>query len=294
MSSLQQQAQAVATTTDLITRYGDQFATVLPTHLKREQFVRLAIGALRRNPQLKQVADRNPASMMQALLECARLGHEPGTEAFYLVPFGNEVQGIEGYRGVVERMYRGGKVSAVKAEIVYENDHFEFHPGMDFPDHRPVYFGDRGEIIGAYSYARFTDGTYSRVTVIDKPYIDRVKAESRGSNSKSSPWVKWYDAMVLKTAAKRLEPWVPTSTEWIRDQYRAVAEVQAEHRQDAPAITPVPEPRPQIGHAPEEPVDAEVVDTEHGHVDPATGAVIDHTTHEEPPADVWPQEEAAQ
>lgn len=287
--SLQQQSQAVATTTDLITRYGDQFATVLPTHLKREQFVRLAIGALRRNPQLKQVADRNPASMMQALLECARLGHEPGTEAFYLVPFGNEVQGIEGYRGVVERMYRGGKVSAVKAEIVYEKDHFDFHPGMDFPDHRPVYFGERGEIVGAYSYARFTDGSYSRVTVIDKAYIDRVKAESRGSNSKSSPWVKWFDAMVLKTVAKRLEPWVPTSTEWIRDQYRAVAEVQAEHQQ-APAITHQPEPRPQLQPA-EETVDAEIEDTEVGPVDTGTGEVIDGD-YAEPPADFWETQEA--
>lgn len=275
-SNLAARSQEVTRTSDMIVRYGSEFETVLPTHLKREQFVRLAVGALRRNPTLKKVADRNPASMMHALLECARLGHEPGTEAFYLVPFGDEVQGIEGYRGVVERMYRGGKVSAVKAEIVYTADRFAFDPNrMDFPDHQPAYFTDRGDVVGAYAYARFTDGTYSRVVVIDRSYIEKVRAESRGSSSKTSPWTKWYEQMVLKTVAKRLEPWVPTSTEWIRDQLRAVAEVAAEHQPPAPF--PQQPDRPSFVDVVDAEVedDAVVVETEAGPVDPDTGELLD-------------------
>jgi recombination protein RecT len=209
---------------DLVATYRNDFAMVLPSHIKAETWVRLAQGVFRRDKNLAAAAQRNPGSVMVALLECARLGHEPGTDAFYLVPMGGEVEGWEGYKGLVQRMYRAGKVTSVKAEVVREHDVFTFHPGMDFPDHQPSWFSDRGEVIGAYAYARLVDGSFSRVVVLNKAELDKVKKESRGSGSPSSPWVKWYDAMVLKTVVKRLEPWVTTSTEWITDQLRAAHE----------------------------------------------------------------------
>jgi recombination protein RecT len=209
----------------LVQHHRDDLTLVLPTHVKGETWMRLATGALRRDENLRRTATRNPGSLMNALLECARLGHEPGTEAFYLVPFGNEVQGIEGYRGIVERIYRAGSVKAVKAEVVYANDHFEYSPDMARPVHRPDYFGDRGSIIGAYAYGVFADGSTSKVVVINRAYIDKVKRESKGSDRASSPWVKWEESMVLKTVARRLEPWVPTAVEW---------------RNETPAAQPVP------------------------------------------------------
>jgi recombination protein RecT len=211
----------------IVRQHRDDLTLVLPTHHKGETWMRLATGALRRDANLRQVASRNPGSLMNALLECARLGHEPGTEAFYLVPFGNEVQGIEGYRGIVERIYRAGIVKAVKAEVVYENDHFKYHPGMDRPEHEPDYFGDRGAIVGAYAYGVFQDGSTSRVVVINRSYIDKVKKESRGSDRGSSPWVKWPEQMVLKTVARRLEPWVPTAVEWRAEPSAAQPETAA-------------------------------------------------------------------
>jgi recombination protein RecT len=240
----------------IVRAHKDDLTLVLPSHVKGETWMRLAYGALRSNQQLLQTATRNPGSLMNALQECARLGHEPGTEAFYLVPFGSEVQGIEGYRGVVERIYRAGAVKAVKAEVVHANDHFEYSPDMDRPIHKPDYFGDRGPIIGAYAYGVFQDGSTSKVVVIDRAYIDKVRKESKGSNSPSSPWNKWEDQMVLKTVAKRLEPWVPSSTEWRKEQLRAAAEVQAE--QAGPAVTTAP----QTAADPydDEPIEGELVD----------------------------------
>lgn len=235
----------------MIESYRNDFAMVLPSHIKAETWVRLAQGILRRDKNLATTAQRNPGSLMAALLECARLGHEPGTDAFYLVPMGGEVEGWEGYKGLVQRMYRAGKVTAVKAEIVHANDHFDYHPGMAFPDHRPDWFHDRGELIGAYAYAELVDGSHSRVVVMNKADIDKVRKESRGSTSPSSPWVKWYEQMVLKTVVKRLEPWVTTSTEWITDQLRAAQKATA----PAPAPTVVP--------------------TEHGPVDDTTGEILD-------------------
>jgi recombination protein RecT len=244
----------------IVRQHKDDLTLVLPSHVKGETWMRLAYGALRSNKQLMQAATRNPGSLMNALQECARLGHEPGTEAYYLVPFGNEVQGIEGYRGVVERIYRAGAVKAVKAEVVHAGDHFEYSPDMDRPIHKPDYFGDRGPIVGAYAYGVFQDGSTSKVVVINRAYIDKVRKESKGSNSPTSPWVKWEDQMVLKTVARRLEPWVPSSTEWRKEQLRAAQEVAAERTDtdQQPAAYRAAEPPEDFND--DEPVEGELVD----------------------------------
>ena len=145
----------------MIQRYQNEFAAVLPSHIKPEQFVRLAVGALRRDPKLMQAATQNPASLMHALLEASRLGLEPGTPEFYLTPrFGRDpgVLGITGYRGEVELIYRAGAVSSVKAEVVYERDRFDFRPDMDKPVHEVDWFADRGRVLGAYAYAEMVGG----------------------------------------------------------------------------------------------------------------------------------------
>jgi recombination protein RecT len=213
----------------IIRQYSDDFQQVLPSHINGPTWVRLAQGVLRRDKNLAAAAKRNPASLMQALLECARLGHEPGTESFYLIPMGGEIEGWEGYRGVVERMYRAGAVTAVKAEVVKANDQFEFSPTeMDVPIHKIDWFSNRGEAIGAWAYADMIGGVKSRVVVINQEYLQKVRAESKGSNSASSPWKKWEDSMILKTALHRLEPFVPTSSEYIREKLRAERDVAAE------------------------------------------------------------------
>ena len=242
----------------IVRQHRDDLTLVLPTHMKGETWMRLATGALRRDASLRTAAARNPGSLMNALLECARLGHEPGTESFYLIPFGNEVQGIEGYRGIVERIYRAGQVKAVKAEVVYANDHFRYHPGMDRPEHEPDYFADRGGIIGAYAYGVFQDGSTSRVVVVNRAYIDKVKKESKGSDRASSPWVKWEEGMVLKTVARRLEPWVPTAVEWRGEPAAPLSVPEAPAGASPKAIAPTAvEGGPD---ADEGPIEAEFVD----------------------------------
>lgn len=249
----------------MIKQYSSDFTTVLPSHINGATWVRLAQGVLRRDKQLAQIAQRNPGSLMQALLECARLGHEPGSESFYLVPMGGEIEGWEGYRGVVERMYRAGAVVAVKAEIVKANDRFHYQPHMDRPEHEVDWFGDRGEIRGAYAYAELRDGATSKVVIIGQDYITKVRAMSKGSDKPSSPWVKWPESMVLKTVIHRLEPFVPTSAEYIREQLRAVRDVASEDPR-----TPMPAPR-----LPDDPAD-DVVDVSHLPVADVLDAEIVH------------------
>jgi recombination protein RecT len=238
MSQTQTVTDAVATRESgpgqLIQQYSTSFAQVLPTHVKPDTFVRLAQGLLRRDRNLARVAQANPGSFMAALLDCARLGHDPGTEAYYLVPFGNEIQGIEGWRGKVERIYRAGAVASVKAEVVRQADQFDYDPAtMDRPLHRIEWFGpDRGPLIGAYAYAVMKDGATSRVVVMSAAQIAEHRKVSRGSDSKTSPWTLWPESMYLKTVVRELEKWVPSSNEFRMEQARAMAEYQraaAEH-----------------------------------------------------------------
>jgi recombination protein RecT len=214
----------------IVRSYTSSFAEVLPATAvpKPAAWVGLVIGALRKDRNLAKVAAGNIGSLMDALMNCARLGLDPGTEQFWLVPFGNQVQGIVGWQGHVELMYRAGAVSSVKAEVVRSNDTFEFEPAsMDRPVHKVDWFGDRGDLLGVYAYAALKDGTTSKVVVLGKPYLDKVRAESRGSDKASSPWQKWPEAMMLKTAVKRLSAWVPTSSEFRAEMMQSAAAAAA-------------------------------------------------------------------
>lgn len=224
----------------LIEQYRGDFATVLPSHIKASTWVRLAQGALKKGkivngvPELELAARNNPAAFMQALLEAARLGLEPGTEQYYLTPRrvkGQlEILGITGYQGEIELMYRAGAISSVIAEVVYKNDGFTYQPGVD---ERPNHLidwdaADRGPLRLAYAYAIMKDGSTSKVVVMNAADIRKIKASSQGADSEYSPWQKHEPAMWLKSAVHQLAKWVPTSAEYIREQYRAMKEVAAE------------------------------------------------------------------
>lgn len=227
----------------MVEHYRNDLAQVMPSHVKPDTFVRLAVGVLRRDRNLAQAAQNNPAALMGALMDAAQLGLTPGTEQFYLVPRKTkgrlEVQGIRGYQGEIELIYRAGAVSSVIVEVVRQADTFRYSPGRD---ERPVHeidwdAEDRGPLRLVYAYAVMKDGATSKVVVLNRAQVMKAKAMSQGADSPYSPWQKHEEAMWMKTAAHRLTKWVPTSAEYMREQLRAQAEVAAE--QQAPAV-PVP------------------------------------------------------
>lgn len=222
----------------LIKTYSSSFATVLPTHVKPETWVRLAQGALKKGKrlpngsfELEQAAANNPGVFLAALLDAARLGLEPGTESYYLTPRkvkGQlEILGIVGYQGYVELMYRAGAVSSVVVDVVRANDEYRYRRGVDeTPVHTYPPFAReavRGPIIGVYAYARMKDGAISQVVELNQDDIDRIKAVNPAAGSDYSPWVKWEAAMWMKSATRQLRKWVPTSAEFRQELARATA-----------------------------------------------------------------------
>jgi recombination protein RecT len=243
----------------LVADYREDFAAVLPSHVKAATWVRLAQGALKKGKkvgkpgggyctELELAANNNPTVFLASLLEAARLGLEPGTEQYYLTPrkvkkqgggYQLEILGIVGYQGFIELMYRAGAISSVVAECVYADDEFQFQPGVD---ERPRHIidwdaEDRGRLRLVYAYAVMKDGATSKVVVLNRAAIEKIKASSQGASSEYSPWQKHEDSMWLKSAVRQVAKWVPTSAEYMREQLRAVQEVAAE--QGAP-FAPAP------------------------------------------------------
>lgn len=290
----------------LIEQYSSDFATVLPSHIRPETWVRVAQGALKKGKkqgqrfELEIAAANNPAAFLSALLDAARQGLEPGTEQYYLTPRkvkGQlEILGIRGYQGEVELMYRAGAVSSVIVEVVRERDVFLWTPGrvdtvspprwqgeMARPYHEIDWFGDdRGALKGVYAYAVMKDGATSKVVVLNRRQVEAARDVSPSSGSEYSPWTKWEEAMWLKTAAHQLRKWVPTSAEYLNTQARAagtaLGAAQAERARQV--ISPPLRAETDLGANPnmngDQIMDAELVDDGDGHmVNPATGEVAE-------------------
>ncbi|MFF8997091.1 recombinase RecT [Streptomyces achromogenes] len=256
----------------MVEHYRNDLAMVMPSHVKPDTFVRLAVGVLRRDKNLALAAQNNPAALMGALMDAAQLGLTPGTEQYYLVPRKQkgrlEIQGIRGYQGEIELIYRAGAVSSVIVEVVRQADTFRYTPGRD---ERPLHeidwdVEDRGPLRLVYAYAVMKDGATSKVVVLNRAQVMKAKLMSQGSDSQYSPWQKHEEAMWMKTAAHRLTKWVPTSAEYMREQLRAQADVAAERQATPAAAAPAGTAPAPVPVEPDEegPIDAEFVDDEPG------------------------------
>lgn len=252
----------------MVAQYRADFALVLPSHINPDQWVRVAQGVMRRDPKLARAAQNNPGSFLSAMLDCARLGLEPG-DTYHLVPFGNEVTGIKDYKGEIELIYRAGAVASVKAEIVYTDDEFEWDGGahMERPVHKPAsWFDDRGQMLGGYAYAVMTTGATSRVVVMGEKEILDHKKVSKTASRNDSPWNRWPKAMYLKTLVHELQKWVPTSAEYRQELLQtqaAMNDISGDLTERLPEPNP---PRPDVDE--DGVIDAELVDNGYADDDP--------------------------
>lgn len=261
-------AVAVRQPSDLVEQYRADLSLVMPSHMRPDTWVRLAVGVLRGNKDLIQAARNDEGALMRALMTAARLGLEPGTEQFYLLPRKEKgiykVQGIVGYQGIVELIYRAGAASSVVVEVVREHDKFAWVPGaMERPIHEADWFSDRGDLKGVYAYAIMQGGATSKVVVLNRQHIQMAMDKADGVNTQYSPWKTNPESMWLKTAARRLAKWVPTSAEYMTERIKAAQALSAAATPALPPLAAVPESG--LG----EEVDGEVVHDHEGDFDPA-------------------------
>lgn len=198
---------------------------VLPRHMDGDRMIRIFFGEIRKNPAL---ANCDRESFITALVKCSELGLEPGSSLgfVYLIPFRNkkanrmEVQVMPSYKGLIELVYRSGRVSTLVAHVVYENDEFDYMLGTDsFVRHKPV-FGNRGNIRGVYAVAKLKDGT-TDLELMPREEIEAVRATSK--SKEGNIWRDNYGEMAKKTVLRRIIKRLPVSTEDLRKATLEVA-----------------------------------------------------------------------
>jgi recombination protein RecT len=184
-----------------------QFAAALPQHLTPDRFCRIALTALTRTPKL---ADCTQESLMRCLLDLSAYGIEPDGRRAHLIPYGNQCTLILDWKGLAELAMRSGIISKLHADIVCENDVFEYNLG-EIVQHKIDFKAPRGEMYAAYAMAVTKDGPVF-VAVLNKEEIDGIRRRSKSGSS--GPWQTDYNEMAKKTAFRRLAKWLPLSAEF--------------------------------------------------------------------------------
>jgi len=240
--------------------FKNQIAKALPKHLTPDRFIRIAITALTKTPKLAQCT---PASLFNCLLNLSQLGIEPDGRRAHLIPYGDQATLIIDYKGIVELVMRSGLVANIHADVICENDVFEYDRGA-ITAHKIDFKKPRGNVYAVYSICRFKDGT-EKSEVMTRDEVESVRARSKAG--KSGPWVTDWNEMAKKTVFRRLSKWLTLSPE-----YRDALEVDDDKIVDIPAGQWIP-PEPK------RPIFKEI---------PAPGAAKD-----KPPMDDEPEPEQA-
>lgn len=202
-----------------LAEYEPQIAAVLPAHIPPDRFRRIVITAVNQNPSLLD-ADRR--SLFTSCIKAATDGLYPDGRESALVIFNTKVkrngreewvdmvQYLPMVFGIRKRMRNTGEVKSATAEVVYQNDAFDYALGDEpYINHKPA-LGDRGQPIAAYAIIKLTNGEIIR-EVMDNPAIERVRQVSRSKNGPA--WTGWWSEMARKTVLRRASKSAPTSPE---------------------------------------------------------------------------------
>lgn len=235
--SVEIQKQKVATARQLFLQMRPQFQMALPKHVTVDRFMRMALTAVQKTPKL---LDCTKESLLAALLESARLGLEPGTKQAAIVPYGKNATFIAQWQGLVELMYRSGRVASVVAEFIHENDDWDYRIGDGGTFwHRPNLLAspqERGPVVLAYAYAEIRGGGRSKIVTLNRRQAEEIRdeyskayalaeqhrreepdefAQQPDKGWFNSTWHTEFDAMWRKSAVRRLADWVPQSPELV-------------------------------------------------------------------------------
>ena len=187
-------------------KMADKFREALPPTMDESKFISVLKLTLNKNPKLLQ-ADKN--SLLQTFMSAAKDGlYLDGREAA-AVQYGQSVQYIPMVEGIIKVLHNSGLIKTLCAEVVYENDLFDYELGTkQHITHKPLITGDRGKPVCVYAIAITTnDGQY--IELMNMGEIEKCRAVSKASSSPHSPWVKWFDQMARKTVIHRLAKRLP-------------------------------------------------------------------------------------
>jgi recombination protein RecT len=209
-----------------------QFALAAPRGVEARQIVRDVLTAVSANPKL---GDCEPRSVLGSAMTAAQLGLRIGVLGHcWILPFwdsryewvdpasgrtrkgGFRAQLIIGYRGLVALAHRSGQIASLSARTVFANDHFDLEYGVNERlVHKPS-SGDRGEAIGYYAVARFSNGGYT-FWHMTKAEVEHHRDQYAMAKTKEGkiigPWRDEFEGMAHKTCVRKLAKFMPQNTD---------------------------------------------------------------------------------
>ena len=187
-------------------QFAEQIAVACGDAIDPKHFIRVALTAVNKNPKL---ADCTKESVLQCCLDAASFGVETNGRDAHLIPYGKQCTLIIDYKGYVRLVMNTGLVSNIHADVVCENDEFEYNLG-EVKKHVIDLRKPRGPMYAAYCIVTMKDGT-KKAEVMSKDEIDAIRRRSRSGSS--GPWVTDTSEMQKKTVFRRLQKWLPLSPE---------------------------------------------------------------------------------
>lgn len=200
----------------MLEKSKNQIAMALPNHLNADRLIRVAMTSIQRTPKLLEC---DPKSLIGAIIQSAQLGLEPDGVLghAYLIPYGNTVQFIPGYKGLIDLARRSGQVVSIGSHVVYSNEKFTLKFGFsETLEHEPLPPSQRGDRKGVYAVARLKDGSVHFEWLWSEE-VEAVKTQSlKKMKRPSGPWIDNEDEMWRKTGIRRLAKYLPLSVEFAK------------------------------------------------------------------------------
>ena len=196
-----------------IEQYKEEFDAVNVNSMNFNKEAQFAVQALSKNTFLAGLAQKNPMSLKNAMLNVSALGVSlnPALKNAYLVPRGNEVCLDISYMGLVNIAYSSGAVKLIEACVVCANDDFDLGGFGEAPKHKYNAFSKsdaRGDIVGAYALVKLHNGEIVKQTMT----VDEINAiRDMNGGAKNKTWQNFYGEMAKKVVLKRALKMVATS-----------------------------------------------------------------------------------
>lgn len=222
-----QPISTAANVQQLLELYREPLERLAPKTLDVQRMMRIAVMIAGRNPRLREATG---LSLIGAVMMATQMGLDIGMGLAHLVPFRNkkkingkwvkvtEVQLIPDYKGLIELVTNTGKITAIRAVPVFEEDlkdnGFVYEEGATPKlEHRPKSRSmNPDDLYAVYSVARYPDG-FLDIELMFRNEIELIHARSKAADN--GPWTTDYIEMSKKTVIKRHCKRLPKSIEMI-------------------------------------------------------------------------------
>lgn len=173
----------------------------LPRDFNRARFIQNTLALVHDSEQLANVPQ---SKLVPVLMKGAYLGLDFFNRECYAIPYGQQIQFMPSYTGMVKLAKRFSKrpLKDIYAHIVHEGDEFEsgMEDGHEFVRFKPQPFND-APIVGAFAVAQYQDGGI-KVETMSKQQLDAVKRMSKAQSG--TAWKFFADEMYRKSVIRRL------------------------------------------------------------------------------------------